>query len=59
MDSGKVIRSIFMYLAKAFAATNHDFLTNFMSLVPFCTPWKHRFSDVFREYRKRLWHDMD
>ena len=31
-------------------------LTHFMPLISFYTPWKHkktRFSDVFREYRKR------
>ena len=28
-------------------------LTHFMSLASFYTPWKQRFSDVFREYRNR------
>ena len=29
-------------------------VTHFMSLVSFNTPWKQRFSDVFRGYRKKL-----
>ena len=29
-------------------------LTHFIPLVSFCTPWKPRFSDVFRGYRKGL-----
>ena len=49
-----------MYLLKTFATTNHGLLTHFMPLVSFYKVFlNHRYSNVFREYRKRPWHEVN